>query len=455
MDNTVFVRGVLVNVVKRLIPFGRTPMDAAMAALALLAYKVRSDNSHLFPPFELEGGWTALTSLDRTSSSLEHFHQLLTDLAERDERYRYWPDAVNLFKEADGTFRECLFEMDNVYSRVDTLAALSFLTGPLVHVALDQARTVDTLLLGAFGALAEVTAGLVDPPPGSAVYDPSCGMADQLIALQKRQPHLSLYGQDNSLLALTVAQLNAFLNGVERIEFALADTLANPAFKDDWGPRQFDVVLSVPPFGQTIGNVASPSMLPGRFPLREPKGRNLEWAFIQDALYRTRSGGQTLVMVRSGVLNSSGHEAKLRKDLLETDMLDLVVSLPSRLLSPYLGVKFQLLRFQKSVSKTRRSSVLFIDASKDFADEHFRKEPPSVALWVRQLVTHPEEFPTLARWVSHEEIEQARMSWLPEIYLRPEEQAPNLEALEHEVAQQTQVALEARERFLKVMKETL
>jgi len=447
VDKVKFFRTTVLGAVVRLTPFVRTPMDAATAVLAVLACKVGTDNPHLFTAFAVAPRWSDL--LHHGAETLERFEQLLVDLTERDPRYRFWRGAVNLTREGEEAFRACLWELDNLNCRVDTLMELGPLTGSLVQVALEEARTVDIALLGAFGPLAQVTSGLLDLEHGASVYDPTCGSADQLIALHRRDPSLQLYGQDSSLLALTLAQLNAHLNGVETLELAHGDTLAHPAFKTPEGLRQFDAVVCTPPMGLKVG-AQIVAQLPDRFALGEPRTRGFEWAFVQDALFRTRAQGHTLVALTSGPLSRSGAEAELRRAALEKGLLEWVVALPARLLAPHARLQLYLLHFQKSAPRTQ---VLFVDATQNPMGNAtpLKTTPTSVRDWVSMLVGSPEMNPAQARWVQVSEIERQGMSWLPEIYLRPEEQAPNLKALEAEVAELTESARNAKERFLKAM----
>ena len=453
MDNQAFVRQVVSSAIKRLTPFARTRVDATTAVLAVLAYKVRCDNPHLFLVLDDEPAWRKLMA--ERSRVLETFSRHLRDLAQRHERCRFWPAALTLPSEAEEAFAACVYEIDNVYLRADSLRQLAELAGPLVHFTLQHDRSGELAEYSAFSSLAAVTAGLLMFAPGDRIYDSACGLLDQLIEVQRRHPdiRLQLYGQDTNLLALALAQINALMNGVDHVKLELGDTLVDPAFRGESGPLQFDVVLCSPPFGLTSNDPSRVLQLPGRFPYREPKGRNLEWAFVQDALYRTRSGGQTLVTVPSGVLSRSGQETEIRWALLATGLLNLVVSLPLGTLAPLTRIHVHLLRFQ-TLPEGRQDQVLFVDATRDPFKAAYDMPEPDVSVWVQRLIERPDEFPTQARWVSHEEIRQRGMNWLPEVYFVPEAPVVDLDALQQEVDSQTRVTDRARTAFLNALKET-
>ena len=452
MDNQAFARQVISSTVKRLTPFARTRVEAVTAVLAVLAYKVRCDNPHLFSVQDNEPVWRELMA--ERSRVLETFSRHLQDLSQRDERCRFWPAALTLPSEAGEAFTACVYEIDNIYLRADSTRQLAELAGPLVHFTLQQDRNGDLAEYSAFSSLAAVTAGLLMFAPGDRIYDSACGLFDQLVEVQRHHPDilLHLYGQDTNLLALALAQINALMNGLDHVRLELGDTLVDPAFRGESGPRQFDVVLCSPPFGLKSTDSARILQLPGRFPYGEPKGRSLEWAFIQDALYRTRSGGQTLVTVPSGVLSRSGQEAEIRRALLATGLLNLVVSLPMGTLAPLTRLHVHLLRFQ-ALPEGRRDHVLFIDATRDPFKAAYNMPEPNISVWIQRLIERAEEFPTQARWVAHEEIRQRGMNWLPEVYFVPEAPVVDLDALQREVDRQTQVTDLARSAFLNALKE--
>lgn len=452
MDKAAFARDVIRNAVHRLTPFARTRVDATTAVLALLAYKVRCDNPLLFPVQGDHPVWRRMMA--EKFQVLATFERELQALSRRDGRCRYWPAAVTLPHEAEEAFAQCVYEFDNVDVRADSAQHLAKLAGPLVAFTLRQEGSGDLSAYRAFGELASVTADLLTVTAEDHVYDAACGLLEQLVEVQRRHPEsrLRLYGQDNKLLALALAQINALLNGIDEVELALGDTLADPGFREGGQPRTFDVVLCSPPFGLTSTDPAQILRLPGRFPYGEPRGRSLEWPFVQDALYRTRPGGQTLVTVPSGVL-TLGRDAAIRRAVLGTGLLNLVVSLPVGTLAPLTRIHAHLLRFQ-AAPEGRRDQVLFIDATRDPLKAAYGMPEPDLSVWVRRLIEDPAEFPTQARWVSHEEIERNGMNWLPEVYFPAAEPTVDLDALWQEVARQTQVTELARNTFLNALKET-
>jgi type I restriction enzyme M protein len=82
-----------------------------------------------------------------------------------------------------------------------------------------------------------------------------------------------------------------------------------------------------------------------------------------------RESGRVAVIVPHGVLFRGGSEGQIRKALIEENLLDAVVGLPSNLFTTT-GIPVAVLLFDRSREQgganDRRNDVLFIDASKEF-----------------------------------------------------------------------------------------
>jgi type I restriction enzyme M protein len=82
-----------------------------------------------------------------------------------------------------------------------------------------------------------------------------------------------------------------------------------------------------------------------------------------------RQSGRVAVIVPHGVLFRGGAEGRIRRALIEENLLDAVVGLPANLFTTT-GIPVAILIFDRSreqggANETRRD-VLFIDASKEF-----------------------------------------------------------------------------------------
>ncbi len=107
---------------------------------------------------------------------------------------------------------------------------------------------------------------------------------------------------------------------------------------------------------------------------RDPRITNFEkssvypdWIFIQDALYHLDEGGYAVVLCTNGALVRA-NELSLRKQAVEHDWLEAVISLPSNLY-PNTRTGTELLIFHKGKTLQREKKVLFIDINQSYFRE--------------------------------------------------------------------------------------
>lgn len=215
--------------------------------------------------------------------------------------------------------------------------------------------------------------GILQPQPGEAVYDPTCGSGGMLLATinqlreaGKNHRSLRLYGQEINLTTASIARMNLFLHEIEDFDIKRGDTLRAPAFKDTRGAvRTFDVVIANPPF-------SLPNWGADRWPADPrafcgvPPAQNADYAFIQHMLssmkHRT---GRVGVVMPHGVLFRGGAEARIRQCLIEQDNLEAVIGLPPNLFYST-SIPACLLIFRDQKSSERKGHVLFVDGSARF-----------------------------------------------------------------------------------------
>lgn len=93
----------------------------------------------------------------------------------------------------------------------------------------------------------------------------------------------------------------------------------------------------------------------------EKKNIYPDWIFIQDALYRLNEGGYAAVLSTNGVLVRI-NELALRKQAIDNDWLEAVITLPANLY-PNTRTGTELLIFHKGKKVSRQKKILFIDIS--------------------------------------------------------------------------------------------
>ena len=224
-------------------------------------------------------------------------------------------------------------------------------------------------------SIVKVMAGILDPKEGESVYDPACGTGGMLLAAvdhiqdQGGDPRTffgRLYGQEKNVTTEAVARMNLFLHGIEDFTIARGDTLRNPAFTDPstGGLATFDLVISNPPFSlEKWGREVWESDPWGRAFAGLPTDSSGDFAWVQHMVCSmAEKTGRLAVVLPQGALFRGGEEGKIRRKLLEMDIIEGVIGLaPNLFYGTGLAASIMVLRKRKAPE--RRKKVIVIDAS--------------------------------------------------------------------------------------------
>lgn len=212
---------------------------------------------------------------------------------------------------------------------------------------------------------------ITDPKEGESIYDPACGTGGMLLESihhlkEKGQDFrtLKLYGQEKNLTSSSIARMNMFLHGIEDFQIVRDDTLRNPAFFEGDELMMFDCVIANPPFSLTDWGVSQWISDPyGRNIAAVPPKGNADMAWVQHMIRSMKpETGRMAIVLPQGALFRKGVEGKIRKALLEMDLLEAVIGLgPNIFFGTQLAPCILIFRNQKST--VRKGKVIFIDAS--------------------------------------------------------------------------------------------
>jgi type I restriction enzyme M protein len=160
------------------------------------------------------------------------------------------------------------------------------------------------------------------------------------------------YDSDSGMTMLRLGSMNLMLHGLGAPRFHYADTLSK-SFNEE---RAYDLVLANPPFkGAVDSSDVNPSL--------PTKVKKTEILFLHLFLRLLESGGRAAVIVPHGVLfGTNGAHVAIRKQIVEANRLDGVVSMPSGVFRPYAGVSTAVLLFTKGAATER---IWFYDMEHD------------------------------------------------------------------------------------------
>ena len=216
---------------------------------------------------------------------------------------------------------------------------------------------------------------LMKPTAKMRVYDPTAGSGGMLIQTRNylieygdNPQNLSLFGQERNLNTWAICKMNMFLHGVFNADIHKGDTLGNPKHTSDGELMVFDRVVANPPFSlKKWGKDAADSDPFGRYPYGTPPKDAGDWAFIQHMIASLNADGKMGVVVPHGVLFRGASERKIRKGILEDDLLEAVIGLP-RALFYGTGIPAVLLIINKNKPSDRKGKVLFINGELEYLE---------------------------------------------------------------------------------------
>lgn len=139
---------------------------------------------------------------------------------------------------------------------------------------------------------------------------------------------------------LRIAAMNMMTHGVDNPVIEYRDSLSD----QNSDKEKYTLVLANPPFkGSLDYDIVSPDLL------KVCKTKKTELLFLALFLRMLKVGGRCACIVPDGVLfgSSNAHKA-IRKEIVENNRLEAVISMPSGVFKPYAGVSTAVLIFTKT-----------------------------------------------------------------------------------------------------------
>lgn len=199
---------------------------------------------------------------------------------------------------------------------------------------------------------------LMQPKPSDTICDPACGTSGFLVAAsdylkencknevffnrQNKDHYMNhmFHGFDMDRTMLRIGAMNMMTHGVDNPFIEYRDSLS------DQNPdrAKYSLILANPPFkGSLDYDIVSADLL------KVCKTKKTELLFLALFLRMLKVGGRCACIVPDGVLfgSSTAHKA-IRKELVDGNRLEAVISMPSGVFKPYAGVSTAILIFTKT-----------------------------------------------------------------------------------------------------------
>ena len=226
---------------------------------------------------------------------------------------------------------------------------------------------------------------LIKPKSKMRVYDPTCGSGGMLIQSRnyliengENPRNISLFGQEMNQGTWAICKINMFLHSVFNADIKKGDTIRDPKHLKSGELMTFDRVIANPPFSLAKwGKEEADNDSFGRFPYGTPPKDTGDLAFVQHMIASLNADGIMGVVVPHGVLYRGASEKYIRKSILDNDLIDAVIGLPSNLFYGT-GIPAVILIINKKKSENRKKKIIFINGELEFQEKvnqnHLREQ---------------------------------------------------------------------------------
>lgn len=212
------------------------------------------------------------------------------------------------------------------------------------------------------------------------VLDMACGSGGMLstcydfILRMNPDANVRLFGQENNPESHAICLADMLIKGQAAENIRFADTMKKDCFED----TSMRFVIANPPFGQSWGGKDADDGVEkavrdehkkktgSRFPAGLPATGDMQLLFMQHAVYKMQKGvGRAAIISNGSPLfsgNTTSGESQIRRYLLENDLVEAIVGLPSQL---FYNTDIAIYAFILSKGKRdeRKGKVQFINAT--------------------------------------------------------------------------------------------
>ena len=214
---------------------------------------------------------------------------------------------------------------------------------------------------------------MIKPTPNDTICDPACGSGGFLVeageyireknkdlfnsdSLKHHFNNTMFYGFDTDSTMLRISAMNMILHGIDNPNINYQDSVS----EDNTDEDKYSVILANPPFKGTIDTERTAPNL-----LKICNTKKTELLFVALFLRTLKLGGRCACIVPDGVLfGSSKAHKSIRKEIVENNKLEAIISMPSGVFKPYAGVSTAVMIFTKTTTGGT-DKVWFYDMTAD------------------------------------------------------------------------------------------
>ena len=183
--------------------------------------------------------------------------------------------------------------------------------------------------------IVNLIAEMLEPYDGT-LYDPCCGSGGMFVQSMKfveahsgNKKKVSIYGQEYTNTTFKLAKMNLAIRGIAaNLGEMAANTFSNDQHKD----LKADFIMANPPFNQKEWRADNELVDDPRWNGYEvPPTSNANYGWILNIVSKLSQNGVAGFLLANGALSDDGTELKIRKQLIENNLVEAIIILPRNL----------------------------------------------------------------------------------------------------------------------------
>src|SRR5690554_3725649 len=289
-------------------------------------------------------------------------------------------------------------------------------------------------------SIVNLIAEMIEPYKG-IIYDPACGSGGMFVQSIKfieahngSKKEVSIYGQEYTNTTYKLAKMNLAIRGISgNLGEKAADTFHSDQHKD----LKADFIMANPPFNQKDWRAENELVDDPRWRGYDvPPKSNANYAWILNMASKLSENGVAGFILANGALSGGGEEYKIRKQLIENDLVEAILILPrSMFYTTDISVTLWILNKNKKAYtrnigdeirnyRNRENEILFMDLREtgipfekkfiQFSEENIKQITNTYHQW---QVEEIENIPEFCYAATLEEVEKKDFSLVPSKYI--------------------------------------
>ncbi|WP_152184544.1 type I restriction-modification system subunit M [Sulfurimonas indica] len=291
-------------------------------------------------------------------------------------------------------------------------------------------------------SIVNLIANMIEPYKGK-IYDPACGSGGMFVQSMKfvdahngNKKDISIYGQEYTATTYKLAKMNLAIRGISA---NLGDVPADTFHKDQHPDLKADFIMANPPFNQKDWRGENELLDDPRWAGYEvPPKSNANYAWILNMVSKLSVNGVAGFILANGALSGGGEEYKIRKKLIENDLVEAILILPQNMFyTTNISVTLWILNANKKertfeqngktkTHRDRTNEILFMDLRQkgvpfekkyiQFDEETIEEIASTYHTWQSDKKVY-EDIPEFCYSASKEEVAKKDYSLVPSKYI--------------------------------------